>query len=144
MKFGAAGLNSSQARGGHLAEPCVVKGENELTPEVSKPEGVRRDILSYMDARGAAREIDVMMRYAEKVEESIQTKEQLLEYQVMLQGSVQRLLDKGLLTVCKGASNLKRPEERMLMRVKHPMIHGTIRSSDRAVTGSRRGFRKRV
>ena len=50
VKFGAVGLTSSQARGGHLAEPCAVKAENELTPEVSKLEGIRRDILSYMDA----------------------------------------------------------------------------------------------
>ena len=51
-----------------------MKGENELTPEVSKLEGIQRDILSYMDARGAAREIDAMLWFAEKVEDAIQTK----------------------------------------------------------------------
>ena len=70
--------------------------------------------------------------------------EQLLEYQVMLQGLVQRLLDEASLKVCKGASNLKRPEERMLMRANRPMIHGTIGSSERTVTGSKRGFSKRA
>ena len=61
VKFGAVGLTSSQTRRGHLVEPCIVKGENELASEVSKLESIRRDILSYMDARGAAREIDVML-----------------------------------------------------------------------------------
>ena len=144
VEFGAVGLTSGQIGSGHLVEPCMLKTEDELAPGVRELESIRRDILLYMGARGTAREIDVLLWYAEKIEDAIQTKEQLLEYQDMLQGSAQRLVDEGLLKVCKGASNPKRPEERMLMRVKHPMIRDTTRSSEKVVMGSKRGSRKRA
>ena len=93
------------------------KADSWMASEASKLEGIRNDILLYMDARGAARDIDIMIWYLEKIECEIQTKEQLLGWQGILQKSVQRLVDDGALKVCKKAPMLKRPEERKLVRV---------------------------